>query len=435
MSRSAAKSHLEKTARRSSAQATTPRLQDAEVEEIIPGRLTQAQWMDMLRQEEAEDIVGEIMEDLLSRVMEGCFQAYIENQLAPFSISWAKACLVQVLEWQFLHRDEGEGPKEASRTEDSEPLPAITDPWAEGCVPVINITPPSHPAPQQDVAVNQVAGQTEPRANKQCQFIAQTRISPNQSVENKGPNKPTDHQSRRVLTPLPPLKSNHKKGRQIHKPSSSRTQKPPWSTSSSAERKDTATKSENTEHSPAVCTDRLESVPLRKEHRRLPKLNHACLPQHCVSPQYEIVDTRDTKPHSKRVSALSTSQQRLSQQRTESTVNSLKLSYNSMDQPAKLQGTNVADVRLSLWKKSSPTGQKRDRIVPFSGSVRLNKMDLAPGVSLVDPQVVQVNPVKLCPSTQSAQLRPMPSSAAVPLFSVEQLTTGPPPQVTPLFQP
>ncbi|XP_031592045.1 uncharacterized protein C2orf81 homolog isoform X1 [Oreochromis aureus] len=155
MPRSATKLQTDKRRCRSSVQVISPAAQEQKGEDIIPGRLTRTQWTDMLLQEDADEAVGEILDELLRKVMKGCLDVYTESQLPTFSASWAKRYLTQIVEHQILCLDEAEGPGERSRTEDSEPVPPISDAWAQGCVPVL--------IHQQHLAAQEVAGGPSPR--------------------------------------------------------------------------------------------------------------------------------------------------------------------------------------------------------------------------------------------------------------------------------
>ncbi|XP_040849307.1 uncharacterized protein C2orf81 homolog [Ochotona curzoniae] len=108
--------------------------------DIVPGRLNEAEWIALMVVEEGEDVVGDILADLLARVMDSAFKVYLTQQCIPFTISQAREAMLQIAEWRFLARDEGESAVAEDPTwgEDEEPLPCTTDSWAQGSVPVLH---------------------------------------------------------------------------------------------------------------------------------------------------------------------------------------------------------------------------------------------------------------------------------------------------------
>nr|XP_006994406.2 uncharacterized protein C2orf81 homolog isoform X1 [Peromyscus maniculatus bairdii] len=129
---------------RSKAEKARPPTQPVPQVDIVPGRLNEAEWIAFLSLEEGEDVVGDILADLLARVMESAFKVYLTQQCVPFTISQAREAMLQITEWRFLARDEGESAVAEDPTwgEDQEPLACTTDAWAQGSVPVLHTPAP-----------------------------------------------------------------------------------------------------------------------------------------------------------------------------------------------------------------------------------------------------------------------------------------------------
>ncbi|XP_017651495.1 uncharacterized protein C2orf81 homolog [Nannospalax galili] len=129
---------------RSKAEKARPPAQPVPQVDIVPGRLSEAEWIAFLAQEEGENMMEDILADFLARVMECAFKVYLTQQCIPFTISQAQEAMLQITEWRFLARDEGESAVAEDPTwdEDEEPLPCTTDTWAQGSVPVLNASTP-----------------------------------------------------------------------------------------------------------------------------------------------------------------------------------------------------------------------------------------------------------------------------------------------------
>uniref|UniRef100_A0A4X2LQL2 Uncharacterized protein n=1 Tax=Vombatus ursinus TaxID=29139 RepID=A0A4X2LQL2_VOMUR len=115
--------------------------------EIVPGRLNESEWISLMGIEEGEDVVGDVLAELLARVMDAAFKVYLTQQCIPFTISQAREAMLQITEWRFLARDEGETDVAEDPTwgEDEEPRASTTDTWAQGSVPVLHAPSPAIP--------------------------------------------------------------------------------------------------------------------------------------------------------------------------------------------------------------------------------------------------------------------------------------------------
>ncbi|EQB76930.1 hypothetical protein CB1_000034011 [Camelus ferus] len=87
--------------------------------EVVPG-LTEAEVAKLRAREEGEEVVGDIVEELVDRVMDAACKSYLERQM------------------RFVPRDEGEPhlAEDPTWAEDEEPSPSLIDTWAPGAVPV-----------------------------------------------------------------------------------------------------------------------------------------------------------------------------------------------------------------------------------------------------------------------------------------------------------
>ncbi|KAL7975881.1 hypothetical protein Chor_011796 [Crotalus horridus] len=111
--------------------------------EIVPGRLSEGEWLSLLASEEAEDAVGDLLAALLDQVLGGCYKVYLARQRVPYVIAQAREAMLQIVEWRFLARDAGESdvPTDPAWQEDEEPAAAVPDSWAQGSVPLLQTVP------------------------------------------------------------------------------------------------------------------------------------------------------------------------------------------------------------------------------------------------------------------------------------------------------
>uniref|UniRef100_A0A3Q2T052 Uncharacterized protein n=1 Tax=Fundulus heteroclitus TaxID=8078 RepID=A0A3Q2T052_FUNHE len=411
MPRPAPKSKTDKKKVKSNVKEIPPPEPEQEEEDLIGGRITRAQWTEMLIQEDGDEIVGEIMDKLLSQVMDCCYKSYIKTQLVPYTASWAKTYLTKIVESQILCLDEGEGPEEICRTEDCEPLPAVPDCWAQGCVPTV-------PA----VVVDQVPEQTEPNLLKQSNVVSLGNCAPDKDKTEKEPRKDEKDPLCNVPSTSPPACADRKKIPQVNKPDKHAQRKLLPSVFSSTEKRNVEVESKNRDS--VVHKDKTAPTSQQKDPQPIPKLDPRRLPRHCIFPQYEIVDNNLRKPGpQKTTGGLPRLEPKSAKQQTERPGTSLKPPKTiSKEKPQKINNNDVRALK-----------QEMERRVLF-GPLRLDTMELAKGVSLSGSQAADSTPLRGNGPSQPTDLKPIKRNVTLPLYSVGQVAAGPPPQVTPVTQ-
>ena len=227
----------------------------------------------------------------------------------------------------------------------------------------------------QEADVVQVPAQTGPGDDQQSDTMAQTNSSPKQPDRETSPRRPVNNKQCKVLIPRPPPKIDVKKKQQLNFPPKPVPGKLPPILSCSALKKDV----EVEDKIGVYCLYNNMSGPSyqSKEYLSIPILDSSSLPRHGIFPQYKIVDSDQRKPNPKKPSRLSKLEPKYNKPKTDWTITTVMPLTSSKDKPAKFQRRNKADVF-----------RRRQEGMEFSGSLKLDTMVLAKGVTLRDPQAV-----------------------------------------------
>ena len=281
------------------------------------------------------------------------------------------------------------------------------------------------------VDVCQIPKQPEPTANQQCDDLPQTCCSPKQCEKEISPKDTFRDKNNKLLVPQPSSKADQSKKHQINslpKPVRSKLLPP---LSRSVEKKEVEVESENWTNFASYPL--AESICKRKD-QPIPRLDPSQLPRHCISPQYEILNNYGTNPtlrqHKYTKPSRLSKAEHMRKPQSHWTITSLKPLIHSKDPPQEFQRRSVAD----LWLKKLSSSRRTKEGMQSSGPLRLDKLELAKGVSLLDPQATNIDAFRFNFPVLPSKLRPIQSDAGVPLYSVEQVITGPPPQVMPTLQ-
>ncbi|KAJ8404504.1 hypothetical protein AAFF_G00337710 [Aldrovandia affinis] len=412
-----------------------PPAQNVESVDIVPGRLSKSDWLDMVAQEEGEEVVAEILDELMYCVMEKCYSVYLQKQLVPFTMTWARDALVQTLEWQFLVRDEGEGQDSSPFWEqDSEPQPCGFDSWAQGCVPVVHSRPTPNSTLLQrsaELPVAEVADPVSPQAKDESQSGRKDDLSDMEPCkENESQNGRQGYARFKVamLTPFPPCKREDRRKQPL--PHRAALLTPQVGNSPRIPRRSLRCPVRKKEECP---TPKDQTTPASKSEcaqknldlSAVKRLDPARLPRHHVWPGFEILESNISQQPSGKSGGPRAPRPKQDKRYAMQTA---ALKPLTTDGPHNARRMSAMDEAIWLSSRSGniqDTGQSKGPI-PLSASLLLDTMVLSPGVTLKDPIGAHTSSYRRCPSQTSyrADLKPIRSSLPTPFFSLDQMMSG-----------
>ncbi|XP_072262865.1 uncharacterized protein C2orf81 homolog [Pyxicephalus adspersus] len=431
--------------------------------DIIPGRFTEDEWLSMVVTEDGEEVVGDIMDSLISRVMEECYKVYLQRQLIPYTISQAGDAMIRIIEWAFIPRDDGEDDNYPKQTWQEEPQPCPNDSWAQGCVPVTQPVPAAHPPQVSSQYPMTPIPEQEPQPQEEEIPKSPPEVRPPSPQQlNSPPTEETENQtsltenSPPVIKPTPPPQPPKNKTRY----------RPYRGPLRSAGLKNITKSLEETEKE--LFLEELLNVKEDKElndinflptslHNILkiqlgrppqkkdviydeagnvlsvPKVDLAKLPQHHIRPRIEVLDPNKEAECRVRKTCPVNIQTSIQRQERERRI-------RDKGQPKLSTGPSAFDpqtYQASTLTNSTRAGHVRDPMATTAG-LNLDTIQLTHGVILREGNTTQRGSIhslkqrELAWREESRQLQPIRPSITLPSLSVEQLIKNNVPQVQPL---
>ncbi|KAK4468153.1 hypothetical protein MN116_008093 [Schistosoma mekongi] len=106
------------------------------VQDVIPGKVSELEWVSLLEDDLGEKICYEIVQDIVDESLNAIFQIYLKNQLIPFTVYQASLSLIQFVELEFMSCDQGEPfiSQNPEWFEDELAESSKIDSWAQGAI-------------------------------------------------------------------------------------------------------------------------------------------------------------------------------------------------------------------------------------------------------------------------------------------------------------